>query len=96
MTSCLLISAYLKLFCSLWEPNDGHGCEAGIKKALERSSAYPYEFGVAIAAIILRGGERCPPSKFNVGTYEGKDHLGSLNDLLKNRAKTWWRQLCVK
>lgn len=93
--SCL-ISASLCLFCILLEPTDGHGCEVGNKKALERSGAYPYDFGVAIAAIIPSGGERCPPSKFNVGTYEGKDHLGSLNDLLKSRAKTWWRQLCVK
>ena len=67
--------------------------EAGIKKRLEKSAAYPYDFGVAIGALIPELGLRPLPNEFSLGSYEGDDSLGSLDDLLKGRAQTWWRKL---
>ncbi len=67
--------------------------EAGIKKRLEKRAAYPYDFGVAIGALIPELGLRPLPNEFSLGSYEGDDSLGSLDDLLKGRAQTWWRKL---
>ena len=65
--------------------------EAGIKKALEQSAVYPFEFGMAIASLIPNRGCRLPPHHFTLGSYVGDDEWGSLDDLLKGRSKAWWR-----
>ena len=67
--------------------------EAGNKKALSDSAAYPYRFGVAIAALVPARGSRPDAGEFSDGGYDGEDHLGSLDDLLKGRSKTWRRRL---
>lgn len=67
--------------------------EAGIKAALQKSGAYPYEFGLAVAALIPNRTRRLPADAFSPGDYQGEDHLASLDDLLKSRAQTWWRHL---
>ena len=67
--------------------------KAGIKKALSASAAYPYEFGLAIAGLIEKRGARPSADEFSVGDYIGEDHLGSLDDLRKGPANTWWRKL---
>lgn len=60
---------------------------------MSASAAYPYGFGVAIAALVPARGSRPPADEFSAGDYVGVDHLGSLDDLLKGRSKTWWRKL---
>ena len=67
--------------------------KAGIKKALSESAAYPYGFGLAIAGLIQKPGDRPPADEFSIGDYVGEDHLGSLDDLRKGTANTWWRKL---
>ena len=67
--------------------------EAGIKSALTKSGAYPYQFGCAIAALIPKREGRAPRDFFNVEDYQGEDTLGSLDDLRKGRKHAWWRRL---
>jgi len=67
--------------------------EAGIKSALTKSGAYPYEFGCAIAALIPKRERRAHRDYFNVGDYQGEDTLGSLDDLRKGRKHAWWRHM---
>ena len=67
--------------------------EAGIKSALTKSGAYPYQFGCAIAALIPKREGRAPRDFFNVGDYQGEDTLGSLDDLRKGHKHAWWRRL---
>jgi len=45
--------------------------EAGIKSALTKSGAYPYEFGCAIAALIPKRERRAHRDYFNVGDFQG-------------------------
>ena len=69
--------------------------KTGIKKKLSASAAYPRAFGDAVASILPPRGSRPVDVKcedINVN-YPVSDDLGALDDLLKGRAKTWWRNI---
>ena len=66
--------------------------EAGRKTALAASASYPLQFGMEIAALVPARGDRPDPDYFPEHTYEGDDHLGSLDDFLKGRKHCWWRK----
>lgn len=67
--------------------------EAGKKDALSRSAEYPYDFGLAVAALVPNREERPrADAPLDLDSYAGVDHLGSLDDLTKGRTKAWWRQ----
>jgi len=65
--------------------------KAGIKKALAKSAVYPRQFGLAMAALVPRGGVRSESEVIDVD-YPGNDHLDSLSDLTKGPHKSWWRK----
>ena len=68
-------------------------CEAGIKSALSKSAAYPYDFGVSVAALVQTRGHRAPATEIDFGEYQGEDTLGALDDFIKSRKNVWWRNL---
>ena len=65
--------------------------EAGIKSELAKSANYPRGFGMAIAALVPARGRR-PLEKGLDLTYQGTDHLGSLDDFMKGSKRTEWRK----
>ncbi|CAL1172971.1 unnamed protein product [Cladocopium goreaui] len=64
---------------------------AGIKSELAKSANYPRGFGMAIAALVPARGRR-PIEKGLDLTYQGTDHLGSLDDFMKGSKRTEWRK----
>lgn len=68
------------------------GSKAGNRAALAKSAEYPRDFGMAVAALVPRRGDRPETNEIDLESYNGSDHLGSLDDLIKGRADAWWRQ----
>lgn len=66
--------------------------KAGNKRALAKSAEYPYDFGVAIAGLMPARGQRSESDEVDLKAYEGQDHLGALDDLIKGRHVAWWRK----
>ena len=67
--------------------------EAGNKKALVKSGAYPFEFGLAVSSLVPTRQERPEGTMVDLKAYHGIDHLGALDDFNKGRAHAWWREL---
>ena len=65
--------------------------EAGIKSELAKSANYPRGFGLAIAALVSSKGRRQTEKALDL-TYQGTDHLGSLDDFIKGPTKAKWRK----
>ena len=65
--------------------------EAGIKSELAKSANYPRDFGLAIAALVPARGRRPVEESLDL-TYQGTDHLGSLDDFFKGAQNTKWRK----
>ena len=59
---------------------------------LKFSAVYPREFGNKIASMMPRREPRVD-LEIDLGSYPGDDDRGALDDLLKGRDRTWWRNL---
>lgn len=70
-----------------------YATKAGNGNILTQSAVYPREFGIAIAGLMPSRGSRPREDGVDLLAYQGVDHLGSLDDLIKGREKAWWRQL---
>jgi hypothetical protein len=67
--------------------------KSGVKRKLEKSAAYPRDFGMAIASLMV---PRQPPLVADISSFEyvaDGDDLGCLQDILEGSHKTWWRKL---
>ena len=67
--------------------------QAGNKDALRKSAEYPLDFGLAIAALVPARSSRPRETNVDLDCYQGEDTLGSLDDLIVNRKRCWWRRL---
>ena len=47
---------------------------------------------MAVASLLPMRGERPEGHEVNLNDYEGQDHLGALDDLVKGRHHAWWRK----
>lgn len=67
--------------------------EAGIPKMLAASAAYPRGFGMAVSELIPMRQPRLSEHAALDLSYPSGDDLGSLDDLRKGTARTWWRKI---
>lgn len=101
-----ILSLQLTCFCATTDVVNNFGLDArpfhyelsslskaGIKKALEKSAAYPRDFGLAVAALVSRKGRRPSDDKIDFIYPYQDDHLGSLNDFRRGPKKAWWKTL---
>ena len=54
---------------------------------------YPLDFGLAVAALVPARSARPRETAVDLDRYQGEDTLGSLDDLIVNRKRCWWRRL---
>ena len=80
-----------------WVPGQSHyywpaTAQAGNKRCLAESAAYPRGFGLALAGLVGERGVVPGDGPMNMEYPEGHD-LDALKDLFCGGGSTWWRKL---